>query len=177
MSTCSCSQYADISDRPSLNNRGHETKKIINSLILIATHSEKEHELYKCPTCGQFWQRSLDWIRGNKPYIFKVPNTLESEWTIKPYVQPDNLFNRIAVIEQYTGRASFEETAELCRKDGCSNQAIKLSVLCAFHHMESLGLKSKMTDEFTWFAPYLKNNYEFGIDQLKALPNYKSLSK
>lgn len=176
MSTCSCSQYTDISDRPSLNNRGHETKRIINSLTLIATHSEKEHELYKCMTCGQFWQRSLDWIRGNKPYIFKVPDTLVTEWTIKPFVQPDDLFNRIAVIQQYLGRATFEETAELCRKDGCSNQAIKLSVLCAFHHMESLGLKSKMTDEFTWFAPYLKSNYEFGIDQLKALPNYKSLA-
>ena len=176
MSTCSCSQYADISDRPSLNSRGQETKRIINSLTQIATHSEKEHELYKCLTCGQFWQRSLDWIRGNKPYIFKVPDTLETEWTIKPFVQPDDLFNRIAVIQQYLGRATFEETSELCRKDGCTNHAIKLSVLCAFHHMESLGLKSKMTDEFTWFAPYLKSNYEFGIDQLKALPNYKSLA-
>lgn len=176
MPKCFCNQYSDISDRPSLNNRGHKTKKIINSLTLIATHSEKEHELYKCPSCGQFWQRSLDWIRGNKPYIFKVPDTMETEWLIKPFVQPDDLFNCIAVIQQYLGRVNFEETVGVCRKDSCSNQAIKLSVLCAFHHMESLGLKSKMTDEFTWFAPYLKNNYEFGIEQLKALPNYTSLS-
>ena len=175
MSTCSCSQYKDISGRPSLNNRGHQTKKIINSLSLVATHFEKEHELYNCVACGQFWQRSLDWIRGNKPYIFKVPKTLATQWTMKVFVQPDDLFNRIAAIQQYFKQATFQESVELCRKEGCSNQAIILSVLCAFHHMESLGLKSKMTDEFTWFAPYLKNNYEFGIDQLKALPNYKSL--
>lgn len=175
MSECNCNNYDHLDGRPALNKRGHDTKKIIDRLSLITEHAEGEHKLYQCPICGQFWQRSLDWMRGNKPYIFKVPVTTTSEWLLKPFVQPDDLFNRVAGIQQYLERASFVEQPEKCRKEGCTNRAINLSVLCAFHHMESIGLKSDVRDDFIWFEPYSKSNYEFTIDQLKKLPNYKAL--
>ena len=174
MTECTCNTYDDLLDRPSLNSRGHQTKKIIDTLTFLAAHSEKEHMLYKCSVCGQLWQRSLDWVRGNKAYIFKVPNITEVEWAAKPFVQPDELFNRVGRIQQYLERAFFEETPNKCRHESCSNQAIILSVFCAFHHMENIGLVSEMTDEYRWFEPYVKRNFEFGIEQLKTLPNYKS---
>jgi len=172
---CSCIKYTDLVDRPSLNKRGHDTKKILAGLQIVAKHSSEEHIVYKCTFCGQFWQRSLDWMRGNKPYLFKVPTTTETDWLNKPFVQPDELFNRVARIHQYLERASFVETAEKCRHENCSNQAIELSVFCAFHHMENIGIKSDVTDEYEWFDPYAKQNFEFEIGQLRGLPNYKAL--
>lgn len=176
MTACLCNQYNDISDRDLLNKRSKETKKLTSDLTLLAVHAQKEHKLYKCPACDQLWQLSLDWMGGNKPYIFKVPNISETEWIIKPYVQPDELFNRIARIQLYLKDALFVETHDQCRKDECFNHAIKLSIFCAMHHMESIGIKTTLPNEFTWFDPYFKENYEFGIEQLKKLPNYKAFN-
>lgn len=177
MASCACNRYTDISDRDLLNKRSKETKKLTGDLTLLAEHAQKEHTLYKCPVCGQLWQLSLDWMGGNKPYIFKVPNISQADWTEKPFVQPDELFNRIARIQLYLKNTLFVETHDLCRKDGCANHALKLSVFCAVHHMENIGIKAELPDDYRWFEPYYKENYAFGIEQLKNLPNYKSLNR
>jgi hypothetical protein len=41
--------------------------------------------------------------------------------------------------------------------------------------MESIGIKSNLPDDFTWFEPYIKPNFELTIEQLRKLPNYKAL--
>ena len=116
-------------------------------------------------------------MRGNKPYLFKVPATNEADWLTKPFVQPDELFMRVARVQQYLGRVTFVETQEKCRNEDCSSRAIQLSVFCAFHHMENIGIKSDVTDDYKWFDPYRKSNYEFSIQQLRELSNYRPLEQ
>lgn len=173
MTTCNCEKYTDLPDRPSLNKRGHDTKSIIDTLVLVAESADTEHKLYKCPTCGQFWQRSLDWMRGNKAYIFKVPNVEIDQWKAKQFVQPDELFSRVGHVQQYLDRVTFEEQAAICRQDGCDNHAIKRSVFCALHHMENIGMTKSLPDDYTWFTPYDKENFKLSIERLKQLPTYK----
>lgn len=175
MSICRCASYEDLNGRPALNKRGHDTGKIINSLELMAAHPDKENKLYRCSFCGQLLQKSLDWARGNKPYVFKVPDIQVEDWIKEPFVQPDELFNRVAHIEQYLKRATFEEQATPCKSSGCEEKAVKLSVLCAFHHMLSIGFKANLPGNCRWFHPYVKSNYEFSIQYLKSLPTYKAL--
>jgi uncharacterized C2H2 Zn-finger protein len=175
MSSCRCESYQDLDSRAALNKRGPETKRISNALELIAEHPGQEHRLYKCPVCGQLWQRSLDWMRGNKAYLFKVPSIEVGQWLHKPFVQPDELFSRIGHVQLYLDRASFEEQAATCKSPGCGEHSIKFSVFCAFHHMQNIGIKAEFNDDYRWFGPYSKSNYEFSIEHLKKLPNYKKL--
>jgi hypothetical protein len=175
MSSCRCKNFEDIDGPAALNKRMRETKRILGDLKFIGEHSGKEHRLYQCTACGQMWQRSLSWMEGNKPYAFKVPSIDIGQWLQKPFVQPDELFSRIGHVQLYLDRATFEEQAATCKFPDCGERSIKFSVFCAFHHMQNIGIKSNVTDEYRWFHPYLKANYEFGIEQLKALPNYKKL--
>jgi len=169
---CKCADYKDLETRRELNKRGRQTKKIIAWVELIAEDSSGEHKLYRCPACSQLWQRSLDWMRGNSAYAFKVPAIDIATWIGQPFVQPDELFNRVGMIEQYLEKACFEEKAQLCRREGCNERAIKLSVLCALHHMESIGLGNSLPENCTWFRPYEPEDYMLTMRYLKSLPNY-----
>lgn len=173
MMTCNCVKYLDITDRTSLNKRSRDTKAIVDALELIGDIDDSEHRLYKCPSCGQFWQRSLDWMGGNKAYVFKVPVVEVGLWNAKQFVQPDELFNRVGHIQQYFDRVEFEEQEKICKREGCRNRSIKLSVLCALHHLEMIGIKISMPEYYAWFLPYEKENFELSIERLKQLPNYK----
>lgn len=175
MNSCTCNLYKDLDGRAALNKRGHDTKRILDALQKIAEHPQGEHRLYKCPVCAQMWQRSLDWMRGNKPYVFKVDTIAIEDWLHMPFVQPDELFNRAGHVEQYLERAFFEEQETFCRIEGCQEHAIKFSVVCAYHHMQNIGIKANLPDEYRWFGPYIKSNFEYTIEQLKTLPNYRQL--
>jgi predicted RNA-binding Zn-ribbon protein involved in translation (DUF1610 family) len=175
MSSCKCKNYEDPDSRAALNKRAAETKRISAALQFIAEHPGKEHRLYECPVCGQMWQRSMAWMLGNKAYLFKVPPIENEQWLQQPFVQPDELLSRIAHVQLYLDRAFFEEQAALCKSPDCGEHSIKFSVFCAFHHMQSIGIKAEFNDEYRWFGPYTRSNYEFNIGQLKKLPNYKKL--
>lgn len=173
--SCKCAGYTDLKTRPEINKRGYETKKIMTGFEQLTEDNSGEHKLYKCPACGQLWQRSLDWLRGNKAYAFKVPAIDIATWITQPFVRPDELFNRVGRIEQYLEHARFEEKAELCRREDCSEHAIKLSVLCALHHMENIGLGNTLPGHCTWFSPYEPDDYILTMRYLKSLPNYSML--
>jgi hypothetical protein len=142
---------------------------------MIAEHPGGEHKLFKCIGCGQLWQQSKDKKRGNQRYLFKAPSIEIAEWLDKPFVQPDELFDRAGHIQQYLRGAVFEELEPLCRSANCQNQSVKFSVLCAFHHMLNIGIKAEIPDDHRWFEPYHKSNYEFNFEQLQALPTYKKI--
>ena len=177
MDQCNCKIYDDIADRPSLEKRFKYTKKIISGLTLIADHPNGEHKLYHCKNCGQYWQFSMSWMDGNKKYIFQVPEISVDIWKEKPFVQPDDLLVRSGHIVMYLEGVTFIEQDSKCRREGCDNNAIKMSVLCALHHLNSINIKVTLPDNETWFAPYEKSKYELTIDFLKSLPNYKSLGQ
>jgi hypothetical protein len=172
MQTCNCNSYKDLDTGSAITKREKETKKILNGMDLLAEDATGEHNLYKCPGCGQFWQRSLAWMDGNKPYAFKVPTIEIETWKRLPYVQPDELFARVGSVEQYLERARFVEKAEICRREGCEEHAIQLSVLCAFHHMENIGFGNRLPQNCTWFSPYEQVDYVLSNRYLKTLPNY-----
>ena len=175
MDTCNCKIYTDLSDNPSLTKRIKETKGILSDLTLIAEHTDKEHKLYKCPVCGQYWQRTTSWTAGVKPYVYKVPFIEIDEWKNKPFVKPDELFVRVGLVQQYLSRATFEEKNEKCRHESCNNNAIKMSVFCIIHHLPNINIKVTLPDDKTWFSPYEKHNYELTLERLCAMPNYKKL--
>ena len=176
MSTCHCNQYGDILNYDLLKKRYRETKNILANLLVIAEHPEKEHFLYKCANCGQQWQRSLSWMDGNKPYAFKVPPIEIEVWKQRPFVQPDDLFAITGGIDLYLERATFEEQSTLCKNSTCSHHAIKFSVFCIVHHMENLGIRVSIPDNYTWFPPFEKGHIELTYQRLSELPNYKKLS-
>lgn len=173
MKTCTCNKYGDILDYDLLKKRFKVTKNILTNLTLIAEHPEKEHYLYECVKCGQLWQRSLSWMDGNKPYVFKVPKIEIEIWKCNPFVQPDDLFVRTGVIRHYLDRATFEEKNSLCRHSDCSHHAIKFSVFCIVHQMQNIGIKATFPDDITWFLPYEKKLVEPTYERLSKMPNYK----
>jgi hypothetical protein len=175
MPACRCIAYTDLDGRPALNKRGNEINKMLRSLQMIAEHPGGEHKLFSCTGCEQLWQQSLDWMRSNQRYLFKVPSIEITDWLDKPFVQPDDLFNRARHIQQYLRGAVFEELEPLCRSANCPNHSVKFSVFCAFHHMLNIGIKEEIPDDYGWFDPYHKKDYEFNFEQLQALPTYKRI--
>lgn len=173
MDTCNCKEYSDILDHPSLKKRFKETKSILSNLKLIAEHQGKEHKLYECKVCGQFWQRTTCWTAGVKHYAYKVPSIKIEEWKGKPYIKPDELFASVGHFQQYISRAIFEEQNVKCKSEGCNNNAIKMSVLCVIHHLQNINIKITLPEDKTWFPPYEKHQFELAFERLCELPNYK----
>lgn len=175
MTNCNCKKISDILDYASLKKRFKETKSILTGLDIVAGHPEKEHQLLRCGTCGQCWQRSLSWTDGNKSYVFKVVDIEVEEWERRPFVQPDELLVRSGVIRQYLERGVFEEQPGICKQAGCTNYRIKLSVFCIIHQMENVGVKLTSKEGYTWFTPYEKEMFEPTYQWLREMPNYKKL--
>ena len=136
---CNCGQYDAIElFREKVSERIRHTRTLKKRLETIAEHSLGEHKLLKCPLCGQYWQISCAWNWSNGKYLFKVPDIKINEWLSKPYVQPDELLIYTAMMHDYVDKNNFVETEKDCRTDGCANRAVRYSVLCLDHHIESL---------------------------------------
>ncbi|MGC4104067.1 hypothetical protein [Ferruginibacter sp.] len=176
MKVCNCNIYGDILEYTQLKDRFKDTKKILSDLKLLAQHPEKEHQLYQCVNCGQYWQKSMSWMDGNKQYVFKVREIEVTEWKEQPFVQPDDLFARTGIVNQYLKRATFEEQETLCRHPSCPHHAIQLSIFCIVHHMESIKIATTIPDNVTWFPPFEKKHLELSYERLSELPNYKKYS-
>src|SRR5688572_6081814 len=87
---CTCDAYAPIElSNEAVAQRIRESKKIGRGLEEAAQHPNGMDALYRCPSCGRLWQRSLAWSFGNKPYLFQVPDISVEEWLREPYVRPD----------------------------------------------------------------------------------------
>jgi hypothetical protein len=136
--TCRCSSFTPIElDRNSVSQRIKETPRIRKSLERIAENEQLRISLFRCPTCRQMWQSGHEWNFGDKEYVFQVPTVEIPDWMRDPFQQPAAMMIYSAGMERFF-RQEFVETADPCRSAGCSKRAIRFSVLCLDHHIESL---------------------------------------
>ena len=134
---CECDKFEHLElYRAAVSKRIKETKLLKGKLNLLA--EKDEHQLWRCPPCGQLWQGSRAWSWGAKEYLFKVPDISVGDWLAEPYMRPDEMLVYDAVMRNYMKGQTFVEKAEKCRTDACHNQAIELSVFCLSHHVEHL---------------------------------------
>jgi hypothetical protein len=136
---CDCNDYPPIElDRPSISRRIKQSPQIRKRLTQIAEHSELRLFLFRCPECGQFWQSGHEWNFADQEYLFHVPLIEVADWQHEPYQQPAAMMIYSAVMRDFCARASFEAGEDPCRSDGCTQRALRLSVFCRQHHIESL---------------------------------------
>ena len=137
--SCDCSQYEPIElDRKSITRRIKQSSAIRKCLTQIAEHRPLGLFLFRCPECGQLWQSGHEWNLGDREYLFHVPAIEVAEWQREPYQQPAAMMIYSAVMRDFCSRASFETSEASCQVEGCSRRAIRLSVFCGDHHIESL---------------------------------------
>ena len=154
---CSCSSFRDLEFvRKDISKRIKESRSLRKSLELVSSHTDAEHKLYRCQSCGQMWQGSRAWNWGNDEYLFKVPIIEVADWLENVFVQPDELLIYVAVVGEYWHRNRFDLSEKICRAQSCSRNAIANSVLCLRHHMESLQRAHMLPTSPVgrWFPPY-----------------------
>jgi len=160
--TCQCAEYEDLEMlRKVISKRIKKTKELKKKLKLIVTSEDKEHQLWVCESCGQIWQSSRAWNWGNDLYLFKVPQITKEEWLIKPYVQPDELLIYVGSLSEFL-KQGLKKGEEKCKKDGCTNNAVKGLVMCLKHHIENLQKVHSLPQEPVgrWFQPYVEENFK-----------------
>lgn len=136
---CDCTQFQPIElDRESITRRISQSPAIRNRLVQIAEHPDLRLYLYHCPDCGQLWQSGHEWNFANQEYLFQVPPIEIADWQREPYRQPAAMMIYSAIMRDYCARANFEPTDSQCHANGCTENAIRFSVLCRRHHIESL---------------------------------------
>ncbi|HOI54379.1 MAG TPA: hypothetical protein PLP01_03950 [Phycisphaerae bacterium] len=158
---CPCHQYGALElQREAITRRAGEYKKIATRLVVLGKHPDGEHVLMKCPVCNQCWQRSSAWNWGAKPYLFGVPAIELSDWLELPFVDPDEVLIFAASIDRFLTIQKFVASTNSCRKEGCSKHAIKGSVFCLKHHVESLQRIHTLpqTPSGRWWGPYERFN-------------------
>ena len=136
---CDCSHFQPIElDRKSINRRIKESRAIRKRLTQIAEHTGLRLYLFCCPECGQLWQSGHEWNFADQEYLFQVPPIEIPDWQREPYQQPAAMMIYSAVMEDFFARCKFEPGDSPCRTEGCTNHAIRFSVFCRNHHIESL---------------------------------------
>jgi hypothetical protein len=166
MATCDCDKFHPLElFREAINDRIRASKALRGRLTPIAEHPDGEHRLYRCPACGTMWQRSLAWNWGNKEYLFAVPATDAGTWKAKPYVQPDELLIFAAALSRFIGQQKFEDSADVCRSEGCHRQAVKMSVFCLHHHIVNLQANRMLPQDPVgeWFSPYQREGFAIPV--------------
>ncbi len=137
--SCDCEKYQHLElYRESIDKRIKQTKKIKRNLDLIAGDPKYHPLLWKCSVCKQFWQSAGAWNWGAKEYIYKIPEILIEDWLKESFVKPDELLIYFAMLENFEDKNAFFEREIKCRDENCNNNAIKYSVFCKQHHIESL---------------------------------------
>jgi hypothetical protein len=136
---CDCAEFQPIElDRRSITRRIKQSPPIRKRLTRIAENAETRLGLFRCPERGQLWQSGHEWHFADREYLFHVPPIEVTDWLIEPYQQPAAMFTYSAAMEIFCARATFEARDSPCRADGCAQRAIRLSVFCREHHIESL---------------------------------------
>jgi hypothetical protein len=154
---CDCAQFQPIElDRKSVTRRIKESRAIRKRLTQIAENADLRLYLFRCPECGQFWQSGHEWNFADQEYLFQVPTIEVTDWLTEPYQQPAAMMIYSVVMSDFFARCTFEPTDSPCRSDGCGEKAIRLSVFCRNHHIESLQQNHKLPKEpiGRMFPPY-----------------------
>jgi hypothetical protein len=154
---CDCAKFQPIElDRESITRRINESPALRKRLIQIAEHSEWRLHLFRCPECGQLWQSGREWNFQDQEYLFQVPAIEIADWQREPYGQPAAMMIYSAVMGKYCARSSSELSDSTCRSEGCSKRAIRFSIFCFKHHIESLQKLGQLPKEprGRLFPPY-----------------------
>ncbi len=154
---CDCRKYEDLElTRSQITARIRESKALRPNLTLIASHTDKEHQLYRCEECGQLWQSSRAWNWGNDRYLFRIPAISESEWLSEVFVQPDELLIFAAVMCDFLEKNSFKPSHEKCAISECERLAVAGLRTCLPHHIDSLQRVGRLPQSpiGQWFGPY-----------------------
>jgi hypothetical protein len=155
--SCDCANYTPIElDRQSITRRIKQSPAIRKRLVQIAEHPDLRLYLFRCPDCGQLWQSGHEWNFADQEYLFQVPPIEVADWQREPYQQPAAMMIYSAVMRDFCARANFEPTDSQCRADGCTERAIRFSVLCQRHHIESIQQRGRLPKKPVGrlFAPY-----------------------
>ena len=137
--SCDCAKFQPIElDRQSITRRIKQSPAIRKRLTQIAEHTALRLSLFRCLDCGQLWQSGHEWNFADREYLFHVPPIEVSDWEREPYMQPAAMMVYSAVMRDFFARCKFEPGDALCRADGCRARAIRFSVFCREHHIESL---------------------------------------
>lgn len=155
--SCDCFHFQPIElDRESITQRIEVSPAIRRRLTLVAEHNDFELSLFHCSECGQLWQDGREWNFGYVQYLFQVPPIDINEWQKEPYAQPAAIMIYSEVMKSYVARMSFELGNAQCRAVNCTERALRFSVLCRDHHIESLQLRGQLPKKpiGRMFAPY-----------------------
>src|SRR5262252_1150503 len=137
--SCDCVNFPAIElDRQSINRRIKESPGLRKRLQIVAENKELSLHLFVCPECGQSWQSGHEWNFANQEYLFKVPLTSIEDWNELPYQQPAAMMIFSVSVQTFLDNVKPEPSQDLCRSKDCPEKAIKGSVLCTRHHVESL---------------------------------------
>jgi hypothetical protein len=142
---CDCTDFIPIElDRASISRRIKQSPAIRKQLTQIAEHTGLRLYLFCCPECGKFWQSGHEWNFGDREYLFQVPPIDMADWLTLPYQQPAAMMIYSSVMRNFFSQNTFEATAEPCRTVGCRSKAVRFSVYCRDHHIESLQSKNML---------------------------------
>jgi hypothetical protein len=154
---CDCAQFQPIElDRQSITRRIKQSPAIRKRLTQVAEHTGLRLYLFRCPECGQLWQSGHEWNFADREYLFHVPPIEVADWQSEPYRQPAAMMIYSAVMRDFFARCTFEPGDSSCRTEGCRERAIRFSVFCREHHIESLQQRQQLpkTPVGRMFPPY-----------------------
>ncbi|RCU51624.1 hypothetical protein DU002_03905 [Corallincola holothuriorum] len=160
--TCECAKYDHITmDRAAISKRVRETKKLRTWLKPLARSNDKEHELFVCEACSQYWQSSRAWNWGNDVYCFKVPQTTVDEWLLLRFVSPDELMVYGYAVSDFLN-SGIELGDVECNETDCTSKAIGGLKKCVNHHLANLQQVGSFPSEpeGRWFFPYEERNFK-----------------
>ncbi len=171
---CDCRKYGDlpldlgvINDRVKLYHAMRPALRQIGQKMVLRW--AEHYRLYKCDSCGQYWQATLAPRDSDTWYLFKVPQVTSQAWRQSVFVPPDQV--AIFVEEQARFLANdFEVGTSHCSTSGCKEAAIVGSVKCIYHQFLQIGGGETLQhlQEMRWFAPYepemLQPNYALQRD-------------
>ncbi len=158
---CACADYEDIEfHRKAVRKRINNSRALKKALPLVAKHSDGEHKLYRCESCGQLWQGSRAWNWGNDEYLFRVPLVDFSQWLEEVFVQPDELLIFTAFISEFLRQNAFVTTEAQCSISGCNGQSVSGASTCVRHHVAALQRVHQLpaNPSGRWFGPYVREN-------------------
>ena len=155
--SCPCETAAPLElTRDAITRRAKLSRQLKRSLELLAEHSDREHQLWRCGSCGGLWQRALAWNWGDKEYFFTVPTIEAGDWREQPFVDPDELLIWASTMDRFIGQGNFQPTSRSCSEPGCMEAAIAFSSLCLPHHIANLQAVRAFpqTPRGRFFPPY-----------------------
>lgn len=155
--TCDCAKFQPIElDRQSINRRIKESKAIRKRLTQVAENPELRIFLFRCPECGQLWQSGHEWNFKDQEYLFQVPPIESRDWENESFRQPAAMMIYSAMMRDFFSNNTFECSESQCRSEGCTELAIRFSVFCRDHHIESLQRRGSLppTPNGRMFPPY-----------------------